>query len=170
MNNQLREIKKSRLVEEDAFTYMICSDDRKNITLPGAGQPAPYNIDFGGFSEQYDNYKCEVQSLCLTTGLIQSNNNYYFICDGLADDSYFCRSKLSRRETIISVVNTTTFSDLYRFNENNIVSFRVNNCRVPKKVTFSFLKSDFTAVNVGTDFSTDLRWVLTLKMTPIVDY
>ncbi len=170
MNNQLREIKKSRLLADESFIYMICSDDRKNTTLPGAGVPAPYNIDFGGFSEQYDNYMCEVQSLSMTPGLVQSNNYYYFICDGLAENGYFCRSRISKRETIISVVNTTAFSDLYRFNENNIVSFRVNNCRVPKRVTFGFLKSDFTAVNIGADFSTDLRWVLTLKMTPIVDY
>lgn len=154
---------------DKSFMYMICSDDRTNTTLPEAGQKIFYDIDFGGFSEQYDNYICEVLSFSLTAGLAQSNNYYYFICNGLAENGYFCKSKLSRRETIISVINTSTLSDLLRFNESNINSFRVNNCRIPKQVTFGILKSDFTPVNVGVEISTDTRWVLTLKMTPIID-
>ena len=47
---------------DNSFIYMISSDDRTNTTLPAAGQNIFYDFNFGGFSEQYDDYICEVVS------------------------------------------------------------------------------------------------------------
>jgi hypothetical protein len=80
---------------------------------------------------------------------------------------------LNRKTAILTVVPCSTLQDIQRVNESSIISFIVNNCRSPKRVTFSFLKQDFTPGIVGTDINRDgieTKWVLTLKMTPIVDY
>jgi hypothetical protein len=169
----LREIKKSRLLKDESFIYMICSDDRKNVILPAFNFPIFYDIDFGGFSEGYDNYQCEVLSLSIGTGFIQTTNYSYFVADNLTENGYFCKNKLNRKTAILTVVPCSTLQDIQRVNESSIISFIVNNCRSPKRVTFSFLKQDFTPGIVGTDINRDgveTKWVLTLKMTPIVDY
>ena len=71
--NNLREIKKSRLLDNEAFTYVICSDDRTN-------NDAIYNyydVKFGGFSEPYNNYKVEVISFGAVGGFPAAAQNHY---------------------------------------------------------------------------------------------
>ena len=62
---------------DNSFTYMISSDDRTNNkpgsiveTLPPLGETMYYNINFGGFTEQYDDYNCEVISFSLGAAIL----------------------------------------------------------------------------------------------------
>jgi hypothetical protein len=60
--------------------------------------------------------------------------------------------------------------DAYVQSDGNVV-FNVINCRIAKTVRFKFLRTDFTipeALDINAGGET--KWVLTLKLTPIVDY
>ena len=167
MNNQLREIKKSRLVEEDAFTYMICSDDKVNASNDF------YDIDFGGFELPYDNYKCEVLN-CGHNGRVNSGLVYlYLVVENLANNGNFLRSKLKNREMVVAVLPVVQIADSYVQSDGSVgTTFNVINCRVKRRVKFSFVRSDFGTLVDGTDVNAGgtTRWFLSLKMTPIVDY
>jgi hypothetical protein len=155
---------------DESFTYMICSDDRKNTTLPSAGQPIFYDIDFGGFSEQYDNYMCEVISLGISDGILSNARYLMFACENLANNGYFCRGKLASNDVILSIVPTSALGDVLVQSDGGNAKFRVNNCRMLKQVTFYFLRPDFTPAIVGTDLNvggTESKWVLNLRMYPI---
>jgi hypothetical protein len=152
----------------NSFTYMISSQDRTN-TLPAAGFGIVYDINFGGFSEQYDDYMCEVISFAATSGFTAATN-YWIICaENLAETGYFCRSKLSPRECILSILPLNATQDAFTQSDGGNIKFRINKCRVQREITFFILKPDFTPAVVGTDINigTETRWLLTLKMTPI---
>jgi hypothetical protein len=157
---------------DESFTYMICSDERKNTFLP-AGQPLFYDIDFGGFSEKYDSYNCQVIAVALGgNGVSQSFNHLFFCCNGLAENGYFCKSKLNNQTAILAIVAMSSLSEILVQNENGHSTFRVNNCRTLKQVRFSFLKADLTPVLVGGDLNNVGQggvtpWAVTFKMTPI---
>ena len=169
--NNLREIKKSRLLEDESFTYMISSDERTNID-------AVYNyydIRFGGFSEPYDNYKVEVISFAAVNGFpaAAASNYYYFTVENLADNGYFCSHKvLPTNDAILSILPLNALQDAYIQSDGGNVSFKVKNCRIAKHVRFKWLKNDFTApiTTVEINNTAETRWVLTLRMTPIIDY
>jgi hypothetical protein len=155
---------------DKSFTYMICSDERKNT--PVAGQPLFYRIDFGGFSEQYDSYNCEVISFALGgVGLVQTQNHIFFCVEGLGETGYYCKSRLNNNDTILSVVAMSLLSEILTSNERGHTTFRVNNCRTLKEVVFYFLKADLTPVVAGQELQNggETRWALTLKMTPIIE-
>ena len=171
--NSLREIKKSKLLDDEAFTYVICSDDRTNI---GANFPALtyfYDVNFGGFSEPYDNYRVDVISFGAVGGFpVAAQNYYYFTCEGLTNNGYFCSNKvLPSNDVILSILPLNALQDAYIQSDGNVI-FNVKNCRIAKNVRFKFLKQDFTIpgpteINVAANGET--KWVLTLKMTPIVN-
>jgi hypothetical protein len=157
---------------DKSFTYMICSDDRKNTTLPADTYPIFYNIDFGGFGEEYDNYMCEVVSLGLSGGTLGSIRYIMMVCENLSNDGYFCRNKLSSNNVILSIIPMSAVQDSLLQSDGGNVKFRVNNCRIFKEVKFYFLRPDFTPVLVGGDLNnggTETNWILTLKMTPIIN-
>ena len=169
--NNLREIKKSRLLHDEAFTYVICSDDRIN-------NDAIYNyydVKFGGFSEPYDDYKVDVISFAAVGGFPASTqNHYFFICENLIHNGYFCSNKvLPGNQVILSILPLIALQDAFIQSDGNVI-FNVKNCRIPKTVRFKWLKSNFTEVVGGTDVNispNETKWILTLKMTPIIgDY
>ena len=169
--NNLREIKKSRLLYDEAFTYVICSDDRTNNLIDPVNLTNFYDVRFGGFSEQYNDYQVEVVSFGAASGFPNTiHNYYYFTCEGLANNGYFCSNRvLPTNDVIISILPLTALQDAYIQSDGNII-FNVKNCRIAKNVRFKFLKSDFTTpgtteINNGAE----TKWVLTLKLTPIVD-
>ena len=161
----------------NSFTYVICSDDRTNTTLPTAGYGIYYDVVFGGFSEQYDDYMCEVISFALTAGVPLVSTYWMFCADNLAENGYFCQTKLSRKECILSTIPLNAVQDAYIQSDGGSIKFRVNNCRMQKQVTFFFLKPGFTSVVCGTEINipiagtpetpVETKWLLTLKMTPI---
>ena len=167
--NNLREIKKSRLLEDESFTYMISSDEKTNTD----GVYNYYDIRFGGFSEPYDNYKVEVISFAAVNGFPAASQNYYFFTvENLTDNGYFCSNKvLPTNDAILCILPLNALQDAYIQSDGGNVIFKVKNCRIAKNVRFKWLKADFTAPGVTEiNVSAETKWVLTLRLTPIVDY
>ena len=54
--------------------YTICSDDRINTTA----NQIYYDINFGGFSQSYENYHVEVVN-CIVNGSVSATNGYIYI-------------------------------------------------------------------------------------------
>ena len=88
---------------DNSFTYMICSDDRTNAILPAAGNGILYEVMFGGLSEQYDDYMCEVVSISVTAGIPLQTTYYMFCAENLSESGYFCRSILTSKECILGI-------------------------------------------------------------------
>ena len=172
--NSLREIKPSRLLEDESFTYMISSDERTNSTGAEAGNLTNfYDIKFGGFSEPYDNYKVDVISFAAVNGFPAAASNYYFFTvENLTDNGYFFSNKiLPTNDAILSILPLNALQDAYIQSDGGNVIFKVKNCRIAKYVRFKWLKNDFTAPGVTEiNVAGETKWVLTLRMTPIVDY
>ena len=162
---------------DNSFTYIISSDDRTNKVLPVAGLGIFYDVNFGGFSEQYDDYMCEVVSFALTAGIVASSTYWMFCAENLAETGYFAQTILTRKESILSILPLNAIQDAYIQSDGGNIKFRVNNCRQQKQVTFFFLKPNFTSVVCGTEINIPLvgspeipvetKWLLTLRMTPI---
>jgi len=176
--NSFREIKPSRLLADESFTYMISSDERTNSIGAEAGNLTNfYDIKFGGFSEPYDNYKVEVISFAAVNGFPTAASNYYFFTvENLTDNGYFCSNKvLPTNDVILSILPLNALQDAYIQSDGGNVIFKVKNCRVAKHVRFKWLKNDFSIPTTLTDINVvanggETRWILTLRMTPIVDY
>ena len=167
---------------DNSFTYMISNTDRTN-DLPVAGQNIFYDIKFGGFSEQYDDYMCEVVSFAITAGIATANTYWMFGVENLCENGYFCKNKLTPKECVLSVIPLNVIQDSYIQSDGGKIRFRVNGCRMTKQVTFFFLKPDFTNVLCGTEINipipavvgppavaeipVETRWLLTLRMSPI---
>jgi hypothetical protein len=65
----------------------------------------------------------------------------------------------------------SAISDGYIQNDNGSTSLKIKNARHVRNVKFSFLKSDFTVPDVDAiNDNAETRWILSLKMTPIVNY
>ena len=168
---------------DNSFTYMICSDDRTNTILPAAGNGILYEVMFGGFSEQYDDYMCEVISFSATAGLPLLSTYYMFCAENLSESGYFCRNMLTSKECILGMLPLNAVQDAYIQSDSGHVRFRVNNCRMRKQVTFFFLKPNFTPVLCGTEINipipaqagpppvaeipVETKWLLKLRMYPI---
>jgi hypothetical protein len=161
---------------DNSFTYIISNTDRTN-DLPAAGLGIVYDVNFGGFSEQYDDYMCEVVSFAITAGITTANTYWMFCVENLCENGYFCKNKLTPKECVLSVLPLNAVQDAYIQSDGGNIRFRVNNCRMTKQVTFFFLKPDFTNVLCGTEINipiagdppvpVETKWLLTLKMTPI---
>ena len=145
-------------MDKEPFIYTICSDDRTNKE----DDPAIYYIDFGGFNSQYDNYKCEVQSIILNRNFKTDIGYFILTARGLHENGKFCSSKLNSDECVLSVITSNTIIA----NENEIF-VNVKNCRIARQIMFEFLLPDFTPVGEKFHINEETFWVLTLKMTPI---
>ena len=91
----------------------------------------------------------------------------------MANNGNFLRSKLNNREMFMTVLSVVQLADTHVQSDGSIgTTFNVINCRVKRRVKFSFVKPDFSNIVNGTDINAggDTRWLLTLKMTLIVDY
>ena len=172
--NSLREIKKSKLLHDESFTYMFCSDKKLTVLQGGTNSNILWDYDCGGFEQPYDDYKVEVLN-CVHNGFVLSSNVFlYFIADGLADSGNFLRKKLSNKQAVLSILPVSAIGDAYAQTDGSSgITFNIKSARVKKRIQFSLLKTDFTPVVDATDINTSsgiTRWVLVLKMTPIVDY
>jgi hypothetical protein len=146
-----------------SFMYVISSDERSN-----ADTASTYDFSFGGFSEPYDDYWCEVISFATVGGITAANSYYLFVAENLASDGYFCTKKLSSRDAIMAILPLNAFQDSYIQSDGGAGKFTVKNCRVPKQVRFKWLKPDFTNAVNNTDVNNggETRWILTLRLTP----
>jgi hypothetical protein len=149
-----------------SFTYVISSDERTNTNIDSS-----YDFRFGGFSEPYDDYYCEVISFACIGGITVANNYLLFVAENLASDGYFCTRKLSNREAILAILPLSALQDAYVQSDGGAGKFTVKNCRVPKQVRFKWVKSDFTNAIHQTDVNSggETRWILTLRLTPKIN-
>ena len=149
-----------------SFMYVISSDEKTNTDAV----TYYYDINFGGFTEPYDNYLVEVISFAASSGLPANQVFYMFIAENLASNGYYCQKKLSNREAILCLVPLTVIADALIQSDGGGTQFIVKNCRVPKQVRFKFLKQDFTIPGVGDlNSAAETKWILTLKLTPIIN-
>ena len=152
---------------KNSFTYIISSEDRTNT----GANPAYYDIDFGGFSEHYDNYIVDVVSFGAGQGLPIGSNYYYFVAENLANNGYLNTKKLTNREAIIAILPLNAVQDSYIQSDGGSISFQIINARAKKTVRFKFIKQDFSTPVNETDFNVgvgvDTKWFLVLRLTPI---
>ncbi len=90
--NNLREIKKPRLLHDESFTYMLSSDERTNADDP-IHLTNFYDLPFGGFRKPYEEYKVEVLSFVCGGGIPLATGYYIFVVENLDADGYFCSKK-----------------------------------------------------------------------------
>lgn len=148
---------------EGTINYVFSSDDRTNT----AQNQNYYDIDFGGFNTSYDNFYCEVLQVVLNGNVLGTNGYLYLVAENLAaGEDRFCPSILNNNETIVGVISTNIDSLM----TNTNISFRTRDVRVPKRVRFKLLKSNFNDCVSGTDINIgeiETRWVVTMRMIPI---
>ena len=168
--NSLREIKKSKLLHDESFTYMICSNERTNVPTEPEYLTNFYDINFGGFNEPYEEYKVDVLSFACAGGIPVGTGYYIFIAENLDSDGYFCRKMLANREVLITKLPLNAISDAFIQSDSGSVSFKIRNARNVRNVRFSFLKADFTVPSLDAiNHEAETRWILSLKLTPIVN-
>ena len=150
-----------------SFMYVISSDERSNSNEIVSF----YDFSFGGFSEPFDDYYCEVVSFATIGGITVANNYLLFVAENLASDGYFCTRKLTNREAIMAILPLSAVQDSYIQSDGGAGKFTVKNCRVPKQVRFKWLKSDFTNAIHQTDVNSggETKWILTLRLTPKIN-
>ena len=148
-------------MEKEAFNYTISSDDRTN-TDP---DQIYYDINFGNLNSKYNNFQIEVVN-CVLSGDVDNTIGYFiFTVEGLHENGVFCRTLLSSNQAVLCVIPTN--ADILM--SNGGASFRANNLKMTKKITFRLLNPDFTAVSDGSDINTsaETKWLLTLRLIPI---
>jgi hypothetical protein len=146
------------------INYVFSSDDRTN----SIGTPTNvYNIDFGGFNTAFNDFYCEVIQVVLNGNLLGTNGYLYLVAEDLAaGEDRFCPSILNNNEAIVGVISTNIDSLM----TNTNISFRTRDVRVPKRVTFKLLKSDFSDCVSGTDINIgaiETRFVVSMRLIPI---
>ena len=146
-------------MEKESFTYMICSQEKTNT------EGTYYDIDFGGFGNNNENYKIDVINFIVNDTLLESHGYMVFLCENLADDGSFCTSLLNGNQSILTTVST----EINSLMATNGSTFIARNCKQKKRVRFKFVNPDLSDVVDTTDINVgaDTNWVLTLKMTSI---
>ncbi len=158
----------------NSFTYIISSNDRINDT---AELTNTYDIDFGGFHENYESYHIEVLNVMLTENTAQAASiTLLLVANDLADNGYFCTASLNSsrnpaltKPTIIAIIPLTANVDMYNSGSGGI-SFIVKNCRFKRKIRFKLINRDYTDCISGTHINmldNETRWYLTMRVTGI---
>ena len=111
-----------------SFMYAISSDERTNSDEIASF----YNFNFGGFSEPYDDYYCEVISFACVGGITVQSNFYLFVAENLVSDGYFCNRKLSNREAILAILPLNAVQDSYIQSDGGAGKFTVKNGNAKK--------------------------------------
>jgi hypothetical protein len=86
------------LLHDESFTYMLHSLERKNQTPFVNGEPMYYDFDFGGFTEHYDDYICEVISFAFSENILGFTRTSVLVCENLADNGYFLKDIFSKKK------------------------------------------------------------------------
>ena len=146
------------------INYVFSSDDRTN----SIGTPTNvYNIDFGGFNSEYNDFYCEIIQIVLSGNVLGTNGYLYLVAEDLASgQDRFCSSILNNNEAILGVISTNIDSLM----TNTNISFRTRDVRVPKRITFKLLKPNFSYCVSGTDINIagiETRFVVSMRLIPI---
>jgi len=149
-------------MEKEAFIYTISSEERLNIDTNGP----TYNIMFGGFNTQYDNFKCEVMSCTLSNGYTTTLGYISLIATNLNENGLFCPKLLQSDTCVVAVISTNAVTARH----DGEIFFNVKNCRVARLIKFQLILSTFAGIISGTDINiagNNTNWILILKMIPI---
>ena len=140
-------------MEKESFTYMICSQEKTNI------EGTYYDIDFGGFGNNNENYKIDVLNFIVNNTLLETRGFMIFLCEDLADNGSFCTSLLNGNQAILTTVST----DINSLMATNGSSFIARNCKYKKLVRFKFVNPDLSGVvdTVDINVESNTNWVLT---------
>ena len=76
----------------NSFTYIISSSDRTNSIGTNTNT---YDIDFGGFNSNCNDYSIEILNVLLSENTLQSNSMLVLVANDLADIGYFCPASLN---------------------------------------------------------------------------
>ena len=137
--NNLREIKKSRLLHDESFTYMISSNERTNND-PNVALTNFYDFNFGGFNEPYEEYQVQVLSFSCTGGIPVATGYFIFIVENLDTDGYFCKKMLNNRQVVLTKLPLNAISDAFIQSDNGSTGFKIKNARNVRNVKFSFFR------------------------------
>jgi len=148
-------------MDKEPFIYTISSEERINVDENGP----TYNINFGGFNSQYDNFKCEVMSCTLSNSYRTTLGFFALTARNLSENGRFCPNILDANVSLVAIISTNAVTARH----DGEMFFNVKNCRIPRMITFTMVVPNFTEAISGTDINSgDLtRWILVLKMTPI---
>ena len=145
---------------DNSFIYTICSEE----VISANNDPIEYNLNFGGFGSQYDNFKVEIIGFDFNSNFDYTNDKYLLVAfDNLASSGVFSRSIIGSRSVLIPVTIVDPLSARYLANGN--IFFNVDRCRIPREIKMRILSSDLKTVSVDPTNGAD--WFLTMKVTPI---
>ena len=150
---------------DNSFIYTISSLERLNTE----NVPIEYDLNFGGFGSQYEDFKVEILGLEFYNGFDYTHNSFFIIAlDDLASNGVFCQS-LGGNSVLFPINVSDDQSATYNTNKN--IFFNVNNCRLARRIKMRMLSSNFNPVEVGVniDDTSAIEWFLTMKVTPIIN-
>ena len=152
---------------ENSFIYTISSFERLNTE----DEPVEYDLNFGGFGSQYDNFKVEIIGMNFTMGCDPDLNRYFIVAlDGLASDGVFCQGIVGSSSVLFPVTLSNVGSAEYITNSH--IFFKVDNCRTARQIKMRILLDNFEPVVADTNIHNEpinTEWFLTMKVTPIID-
>ena len=156
-----------------SFTYVISSSDRTNSIGTNTNT---YDIDFGGFNSNCNDYSIEILNVLLSENTLQANSMLILVANDLADIGYFCPASLTSsknatlvRPTIIGLIPLIAGIDMFNSGSGGI-SFVVKNVRIKRRIRFKILLQDFTDAVSGTDINIggfETKWYITMRVSPI---
>ena len=149
-------------MEKESFIYTISSEERINVATDGP----TYDINFGGFNSQYDNFKCEVMSCTLSTNYRTQDGFMMLTAINLNEDGNFCSKVLDSNVSIVAVISTNAITARH----DGEIFFNIKNCRIARNITFTLVIPNLSEAVSGFDINLGAgitRWILVLKMTPI---
>ena len=156
----------------NSFTYIISSNDRTNSIGTNTNT---YDIDFGGFNENYETYNIEILSVLLTENTLETNSTLLLVANDLAYNGYFCVGSLNTsknsaltKPTIIAIIPLLANVDMHNSGSGGI-SFVVKHCRLKRKIRFKLINKDYTDAISGTDINVnaETKWYITMRCTGI---
>jgi hypothetical protein len=156
-----------------SFTYIISSSDRVNSVGTNTNT---YDIDFGGFNSNCNDYHIEILNVLFSENTLQANSMLILVANELADIGYFCPASLNStknsalvRPTIIGLVPLLANIDMFNSGSGGI-SFNVKNIRIKRRIRFKILLQDYTDAVSGTDINVagaETKWYITMRVSPM---
>jgi hypothetical protein len=149
-------------MEKESFIYTISSEDRLNSI--GVATTI-YDINFGGFNSNHDDFRIEVVNFVLNGNVLAANGFLILAAENLHSNGVFCREILSSQDCILCSISTNADTLM----SSGGITFNVNNCRINKRIRFKLLLPDLTPAISTTDINigAETVWLLTLQVIPL---
>ena len=153
---------------DNSFIYTICSEERLDLETD---EPIEYDLFFGGFSSQYENFRVEIIGMNFTIGFNDVIDRYLIVAlDNLSSNGVFSRELAGSSSVLFPI--TVSSADSAEYITNGNVFFNVDNCRMEKQFKMRILLPSLVPVEAGINYHTaanPTEWFLTMKITPIIE-